>query len=55
MRGELTKKELAKSDCVVTVTAHKCYDWNWVVANSQLITDTRGVTRNLNAPNVVLL
>lgn len=51
----LTEDELAKSDCVVIVTAHKYYDWNWVVANSQLVVDTRGVTRNINAPNVVLL
>lgn len=51
----LTEDELAKSDCVVIVTAHKCYDWNWVLSNSQLVVDTRGVTRNLNAPNVILL
>lgn len=51
----LTEDELAKSDCVVIVTAHKCYDWNWVVANSQLVVDTRGVTRSINAPNVILL
>lgn len=52
---DLTEDELAKSDCVVIVTAHKCYDWNWVVVNSQLVVDTRGVTRNINAPNVVRL
>jgi len=50
---ELTEDELAKSDCVVIVTAHKCYDWDWVVANSQLVVDTRGVTRHINAPNIV--
>ncbi len=52
---DLTEDELAKSDCVVIVTAHKCYDWDWVVANSQLVVDTRGATRNINAPNVVRL
>lgn len=52
---DLTEDELAKSDCVVVVTAHKCYDWNWIVTNSPLVVDTRGVTRNINASNVVRL
>lgn len=52
---DLTEDELARSDCVVIVTAHKCYDWGWVVANSQLVVDTRGVTRNMKAPNVIRL
>jgi UDP-N-acetyl-D-glucosamine dehydrogenase len=52
---ELTEDELAKSDCVVIVTAHKRYDWEWVVAKSPLVVDTRGVTKKMNAPNVVRL
>ncbi|MCS7185542.1 MAG: nucleotide sugar dehydrogenase [Armatimonadetes bacterium] len=52
---DLTEDELAKSDCVVIVTAHKCYDWNWVVANSQLVVDTRGVTKEMKVSNVVRL
>jgi UDP-N-acetyl-D-glucosamine dehydrogenase len=52
---ELTEDELAKSDCVVIVTAHKRYDWEWVVAHSPLVVDTRGVTKKMNAPNVVRL
>jgi UDP-N-acetyl-D-glucosamine dehydrogenase len=52
---ELTEDELAKSDCVVIVTAHKCYDWEWIVAKSPLVVDTRGVTRKMDAPNVVRL
>jgi UDP-N-acetyl-D-glucosamine dehydrogenase len=52
---ELTEDELAKSDCVVIVTAHKRYDWEWVVAHSPLVVDTRGVTKKMKAPNVVRL
>ncbi|MCS7263533.1 MAG: nucleotide sugar dehydrogenase [Armatimonadetes bacterium] len=52
---DLTEDELAKSDCVVVVTTHKCYDWGWIVAHSQLVVDTRGVTRKINAQNVVRL
>jgi len=52
---ELTEDEIAKSDCVVIVTAHKCYDWGWVVAHSPLVVDTRGVTWKMNASNVVRL
>lgn len=51
----LSKDELARSDCVVIVTAHKCYDWSWIVAHSQIVVDTRGVTRNIKAENVVRL
>ncbi len=52
---DLTEEELAKSDCAVIVTAHKCYDWGWIIAHSQLVVDTRGVTRNIDAQNVVRL
>ncbi len=52
---ELSELELAESDCVVIVTAHMCYDWEWVVANSKLVVDTRGVTRNIKAQNVLML
>lgn len=52
---ELNEDELKRSDCVVIVTPHKVYDWKWVVDNSPLVVDTRGVTRKMNAPNVVML
>lgn len=52
---ELTEDELSKSDCVVIVTAHKVYNWEWVVSHAPLVVDTRGVTRHMNAHNVVRL
>lgn len=52
---ELTEDELSKSDCVVIVTAHKVYDWGWVISHAPLVVDTRGVTRHMNAHNIVRL
>ena len=52
---ELTEDELSKSDCVVIVTAHKVYNWEWVISHAPLVVDTRGVTRHMNAHNVVRL
>ncbi len=52
---ELTEEVLSRQDCVVIVTAHRCYDWKWVTAHAPLVVDTRGVTRHFEAPNVVRL
>jgi UDP-N-acetyl-D-glucosamine dehydrogenase len=32
---------------VVITTAHSSYDWEWVVAHSRLIVDTRNSTRDV--------
>jgi len=41
----LTSKLLSKSDCVVIVTDHSAYDYDWIVKNSKLIFDTRNATK----------
>ncbi len=51
----LTEEVLAQSDCVVIVTPHEGYNWAWIVNHAPLVVDTRGVTRHLQAGNVVLL
>ncbi len=38
---ELTAAWLNAADCVVVVTDHTNYDWNWVAQNSKLIFDSR--------------
>jgi UDP-N-acetyl-D-glucosamine dehydrogenase len=38
---------LARSDCVVIVTDHKVYNWDEVVACSQVIVDTRHATKHV--------
>ena len=44
---ELKEDLLRKADCVVIVTDHSSYDYNWIVKNSQLIVDTRNATREV--------
>lgn len=42
---ELTHDTLASFDCVVIATHHKQFDFDFVLKNSKLIVDTRGVYR----------
>ena len=41
----LTEELLAEQDCVVIVTDHSTYDWDWIVSGSSLVVDTRNATR----------
>jgi UDP-N-acetyl-D-glucosamine dehydrogenase len=38
---DLTPEVLAAADCVVIVTDHTAYDWDWVAQKARLIVDTR--------------
>lgn len=49
-RVTLDSGRLQAADCVVIVTAHASYDWQWVVDNSQLVVDTRNATRDTSPP-----
>ena len=53
--ADLTKESLSSSDCVVIAVDHSAYDYKEIVEHSQLIVDTRGVTRKIISPKVVLL
>jgi len=44
---ELTTEELGSADCVLIVTNHPGYDWDWVVRSSQLVVDTRNATKGI--------
>ena len=48
---ELDEAALRDSDCVVITTAHRSYDWDWVVENSSLIIDTRNAIENVSENN----
>ena len=37
----LNEEELARTDCVVVVTAHSAYDWGWIAEYANLVVDTR--------------
>lgn len=38
---ELTEDDLKRYDCAVVITDHSCYDYQWIVDNSDLVIDTR--------------
>ena len=44
---ELDKDVIARSDCVLIVTAHDACNWPLVLRHSTLVVDTRNVTRGL--------
>jgi UDP-N-acetyl-D-glucosamine dehydrogenase len=44
---KLTQALLQSADCVVILTDHTAYDYDWTVQNSQLVMDTRNATRNV--------
>src|SRR5512135_443748 len=43
----LTAELLADQDCVLVVTNHDDYDWDFIVRHSGLLVDTRGATRQV--------
>jgi UDP-N-acetyl-D-glucosamine dehydrogenase len=44
--NKLESTLLQSADCVVIVTDHSSYDWQWIVNHSRLIMDTRNATRS---------
>jgi UDP-N-acetyl-D-glucosamine dehydrogenase len=44
---KLTAEYLRAQDCVLVLTDHSAYDWNWIVANSGLIVDSRNATKGV--------
>ncbi len=43
----LTARMLQSYDVVLISTDHSCYDYDWIVRNSQLVVDTRNATSNV--------
>jgi len=52
---ELTDQVLQQADCVVIVTDHSVYDWEWVAQNAGLIVDTRNALREVRAPRAKIV
>jgi UDP-N-acetyl-D-glucosamine dehydrogenase len=44
-RSPLTARILASADCVVIVTDHSSYDYDWVLRHARRVLDTRNATR----------
>ena len=47
--ARLDTAALRASDCVIITTAHSTYDWDWVVASSDLVLDTRNATAGVDS------
>lgn len=45
----LSAEYLAAQDCVLIATDHSAYDYDWIVAHSRLVVDTRNATRGIKA------
>ncbi|MBN1284995.1 MAG: nucleotide sugar dehydrogenase [Anaerolineae bacterium] len=43
----LTEALLGAADCVVIVTDHRCFDWQWILDNAGLVIDTRNAAKKL--------
>lgn len=52
---ELSAETVAAADCVVVVTDHTVYDWEWLMTNARLIVDTRNAVGSSGAARVVRL
>ena len=46
-------QNLGQYDCVLIVTDHSCYDYAKIVAESQLVVDTRNATRGIQDLNLI--
>jgi len=51
---KLTADALKRADCVVVVTDHSSYDYDWIVKNANLIFDSRNAIKKKNAKVVKL-
>ena len=52
---ELTPEYLQSRDCVLIVTDHSAYDWNWITQHAPMIVDTRNATRAVAAPKATII
>jgi UDP-N-acetyl-D-glucosamine dehydrogenase len=46
-------ENLGQYDCVLIVTDHSDYDYEWIVRESKLVVDTRKATRGIKSPKIV--
>ena len=51
----LSPEFLAEQDCVLIVTDHSTYDWDFVVENTSLVVDTRNATADCLTPRARII
>jgi UDP-N-acetyl-D-glucosamine dehydrogenase len=44
---DLDETVLSQADCVMIITDHGAYDYQWIVDNARLVVDTRNATKNV--------
>jgi len=52
---ELTVEYLGSQDCVLVVTDHSAYDWDWIAQHAALIVDTRNAMKNAISPRARII
>ncbi len=52
---ELNVELFKDMDCVVVLTDHSSYDWEWVTKNANLVFDTRNVTNGIFSKKIYKL
>ena len=52
---DLTKEYLAEQDCVLIVTDHSAFDYEFVVQHSRLIVDTRNATTRVTTTGATIV
>ena len=52
---ELSEEVLTSMDCVVLITDHSSYNYQWLINHSNIFVDTRNVTKGVSDPNGVVI
>lgn len=52
---ELNEDVLAAADCVVVVTDHSDYDWEWIANHARVIVDTRNALRGVQRGSAAIV
>jgi UDP-N-acetyl-D-glucosamine dehydrogenase len=53
--AELTEELLESMDCVILVSNHSSYEYQWIVDHSNIFVDTRNVTKGITAGDGVVI
>jgi len=46
-------EDVGKYDCVLIVTDHSDYDYQWIAQHASLVVDTRNAMKSIHADNIV--
>jgi UDP-N-acetyl-D-glucosamine dehydrogenase len=52
---ELTADALKSADCVVVVTDHTSYDWDWIAREAKIVVDSRNAMKQVAQPKATIV